>query len=92
MKDVTNIHFNTPFSWIHGKRFHNEELCESKHVLDATWHTRCILDAYYENDNLSKITSENKHLTDEKRAVIHTLPTKYQFLFDGSLGTWGKIL
>ena len=50
--------------------------------------TRRILDYHYEKSDLSKVTSESKHLTEEERAALHTLLTKYELLFGGTLFTW----
>ena len=33
------------------------------------------------------VASDSKHLTEDERAGLYTLPTKYEFIFDGTLGT-----
>ena len=50
--------------------------------------TRRILYAHYGKSELSKVVSEIKPLTEEERAALYTLLTKYEFLLDGTLVTW----
>ena len=50
-------------------------------------HTCHILDSHYEKSNLHKVASESKKLTEEERIKLHTLLTKYEFLFNQTLGT-----
>ena len=47
-----------------------------------------ILDATYKKADLEKITSECQHLNVEERESLLTLLTKYESLFDGTLGFW----
>ena len=47
----------------------------------------CILNAHNEKSNLHKVASESKKLTEEERTKLHTLLTKYEFLFNRTLGT-----
>ena len=47
-----------------------------------------ILDATYEKAYLEKITSECQHLSIEEHESLLTLLTKYESLFDGTLGFW----
>ena len=47
-----------------------------------------ILDATYEKADLEKITAECQHLNVERRESLLTLLTKYESLFDGTLGFW----
>ena len=84
MKHVTNINFNISSTCLNGEIFRNKELWEIGHVLDAMRHTHRILDSNYEESNLSKMESQNKHLTEEERTVLHTLITKYDLLFYGT--------
>ena len=42
MKYVTDINFNMLYARIHEKCFHNKELWDRKHVLDATRHESLI--------------------------------------------------
>ena len=68
--------------------FRNEELWESENVLDSTRRTRRILDANYQGADLSKIVSNSKHLNDNEQSMLCDVLNKYEFLFDGTLGTW----
>ena len=63
----------------------NEEWWKIKHVLDSTSR---ILDAKYQNANLRQIVSNSKYLNDNEQIMLRDLLTKYEFLFDGTLGTW----
>ena len=56
--------------------------------MDITQHTRRILDAHYQKSDLSKITSEIKHLTREEKIMIHDVVSKYAYYFDVTLGTY----
>ena len=57
-------------------------------MLDDMRLTRRILYAHYGKSELSKVVSEIKPLTEEERAALYTLLTKYEFLLDGTLVTW----
>ena len=70
------------------KIFRNEDLWESKHVLDYMRRTCRILDAQYQKSDLRKIMSNSKHLNNNEQGMLHDVLTKYEFLFDGTLGTW----
>ena len=56
-------------------------------MLDKKCHTHCILDYRYEESDLSKVESESKHISEEERAMFHNLLSKYEFIFNGTLGT-----
>ena len=48
-----------------------------------------ILDAKYEKADLDEMCAREKHLTAaEQRADLKALLTKYEHLFDGTLGKW----
>ena len=85
MKDFTTM-MSSAHS--HDYTFNYEELWERKNVLYTTWPTRCILDGNYEKSELRKVVSNNKKLIDDERYALHNLLSKYEFLFDGTLGTW----
>ena len=57
-------------------------------VRESTDRIKRILDATYEKADLEKITSECQHLNIEERESLLTPLTKYESLFDGSLGFW----
>ena len=50
-----------------------------------------ILDAKYEPANLQKVADEAEHLAPEQRTKLHELLTKYEDLFDGTLGHWNDV-
>ena len=64
MKDVYKINFNVSSDWLKDERFWNKELWYSEHVLDSMQHTYCILDNHYQTDDLSKVATESKTLTE----------------------------
>ena len=51
-------------------------------------HIKWILEATYEKAGLKTITAECKHLNIEECKSLLTLLTKYESLFDGTLGFW----
>ena len=61
---------------------------EPEAITSATEHIKTILDAKYEKADLQEIARDAKHLSASEQAKLHALLTKYQDLFDGSLGKW----
>jgi hypothetical protein len=55
---------------------------------EAAERIKQILDAKYEPANLNEIVKECIHLTPDEQSQLKSLLTKYESLFDGSLGTW----
>ena len=49
-----------------------------------------ILEANYQKDGLSNITSSSKHSNSDDKIMLYYVLTKYELLFDGTLGTWKK--
>ena len=47
-----------------------------------------ILNTNDQKADLSKIVSNSKHLNDNKKSMLRDILSKYEFLFDGTLGTW----
>ena len=47
-----------------------------------------ILDAKYEHADLEEVAGQAEHLTPEERRKLLELLTKYEDLFDGTLGHW----
>ena len=82
IKDTSDLRDDSSFT--------NEELWESEHVLDSMLRTRRILDTQYHRDNLRKIMSISKHLSNDKQSMFYDVLTKYELLFDGTLGSWKK--
>ena len=86
IKHVSKINFNSSSNWIKGRIFHEEDLLESKHVLDTMWRTHHIIDAHYKKPGLYKFTFESKHLSEYEPTVLHNLLSKYELLFNIMLG------
>ena len=57
-------------------------------VQESTDRIKRILDATYEKADLERITAECQHLNIEERESLLMLLTKYESLFDGTLGFW----
>ena len=47
-----------------------------------------ILDDYYGKYDPYKVSSEITHLSEEDCVMIHDVLSKYEFLFDVTLGNW----
>ncbi len=57
-------------------------------VQDASTRIKSILDAKYEKADLALITKSCTHLKEEEQKKLHQLLSKYEDLFDGTLGHW----
>ena len=79
MKYPSNLYYDTSFR--------NEELWESEHVRDSKRRTCRILDAKYQKVDLSKIVSNSKHLKNNEQCMLRAVLNKYEFLFNGTVGT-----
>ena len=64
----------------------------SENVLNSMWRTHRILDEKYQKGDLSKIVSNSKHLSNDEQIMLYDVLTKWEFLFDRTLGTWKKIV
>ena len=52
-----------------------------------------ILDAKYENENLNTVMAENfQHLNATEYNSLQILLSKFEYLLDGTLGTWKTTL
>ena len=49
---------------------------------------RKILDTNYQKAYLNNIMSEVKHLSHNEKCMLHEVLSKYELLFDRTLGTW----
>jgi len=56
--------------------------------MDAAERLKDILDTKYEAADLDKVVEENTHLTHKQKQKLHSLLTKFNDLFDGTLGKW----
>ena len=63
-------------------------LTDSSRVESATERIAKILDAKYAPANLKEIADSNVKLNIHQRQKLQTLLTKYESLFDGTLGKW----
>jgi len=61
---------------------------EPESMMDAAERLKDILDAKYEAADLDKVVEENTHLTHNQKQKLHSLLTKFNDLFDGTLGKW----
>lgn len=61
---------------------------ESAATLSDTARLHKILDAKYEKLLAKDVINLNPHLTPEEAQLLESLISKYEFLFDGTLGTW----
>ena len=66
MRDTNNDYIRIPSNQLDGSRFRNEESWEIEQVLDATRHTRGIMDAKYQESNFSIMVSDSKHSSSDK--------------------------
>jgi hypothetical protein len=57
-------------------------------INDAAERVKAILDAKYEAANLREVCDNSDHLEPEERDLLFQLLSKYEDLFDGSLGNW----
>ena len=65
--------------------FHVEDIGSVRQSMD---HIKRILDATYEKADLEKIAAECQHLNIGEHKSLLTLLTKYESLFNGTLGFW----
>ena len=61
---------------------------ETGPVAESTSRLKKILDAKYEKANLPEIVESSIHLKDDQKIKLKKLLTKYESLFDGTLGQW----
>ena len=65
-----------------------KEAYEGDVVKEATKRMTRIQDAVYEKADLRKVVTDNKNLNKKQQKDLLALLKKYEFLFDGTLGTW----
>ena len=90
MRDINNIYEINPSGQLDEASFRDEELWKSEHVIDDTRSTRRILNTKYQNYDLSKIVSDSKHLSSDKKSILYDVLSKYEFLFKGTVLTCKK--
>ena len=86
---MRNINYLQGSSTIHGLRLNHSLAMEPQSTQDATKHVTRILDANYKRADLQSIVKDKcKHLTADQQKKLLQLLTKYEPLFDGTLGDW----
>ena len=63
-------------------------VAESMAISSSTDRIKEILDAKYEAADLAEICRLQQHLSSDEQAELQALLEKYDWLFDGTLGTW----
>jgi hypothetical protein len=86
---MRNINYLQGSSTIRALRLNQSFAMEPQSTQDATKHVTRILDAKYQKADLQSIVTNNcKHLSADQQAKLLQLLTKYESLFDGTLGDW----
>ena len=67
------------------KDFH---IAEPESTSEAFKRIKSILDAKYEKADLTEVVANCKHLSEKEQKQLLSLLTKYEDLFDGTLGKW----
>ena len=70
-------------------RLNHSLAMEPQSTQDATKHVTRIVNANYQKADLQSIVTDNcKHLSTDQQKKLLQLLTKYESLFDGTLGDW----
>ncbi len=86
---MQNINYLQDSSTLHALRLNQSLAMELQSTQDATKHVTRVLDAKYQKADLQSIVSNNcKHLSANQQNKLLQLLTKYESLFDGTLGDW----
>ena len=70
--------------------FWSKDLYKTEVLQEASTHLQKILDAKYTPADLDEVIWMCGHLTKDKKHQLHALLSKYEHLFDGTLGTWNN--
>ena len=68
--------------------FWSNDHYETEAIQEASACLQKILDAKYAPADLDEVVRMCGHLTDDEKCQLHALLSKYDHLFDGTLGTW----
>ena len=68
--------------------FWSNDLYETEALQEASAHLQKILNAKYVPVNLDEVIWMCGHLTNDEKHQLHALLSKYDHLFNGTLGTW----
>jgi hypothetical protein len=86
---MRNINYLQGSSTIRVLRLNHSLAMELQSTQDATKHVTRILDANYKRADLQSIVKDKcTHLTTNQQKKLLQLLTKYELLFDGTLGDW----
>jgi hypothetical protein len=86
---IRNINYLQGSSTLHVLRFNHSLAMKPQSTQDATKHVTRILDAKYQKADLQSIVKDKcKHLSADQQKKLLQLLTKYELLFDGTLGDW----
>jgi hypothetical protein len=86
---MQNINYLQDSSTLHPLSLKHSLAIEPQSTQDATKRVTRILDAKYQKADLQSIVRDNcKHLSADQQKKLLQLLTKYESLFDGTLGDW----
>ena len=86
---MRNINYLQGSSTIRALRLNHSLAMDPQSTQDATKHVTQILDANYKRADLQSIVKDKcKHFTANQQTKLLQLLTKYEPLFDGTLGDW----
>jgi hypothetical protein len=86
---MRNINYLQGSSTIHALRLNHSLAMELQSTQDATKRVTRILYANYQKADLQSIVTDKcKHLSAAQQKKLRQLLTKYESLFDGTLGDW----
>ncbi len=86
---MQKINYLQGSSTLHVLRLNHSLTMEPQSTQDATKHVTRILDAKYKKADLLAIVRDNcKHLSADQKKELLQLLTKYESLFDSTLGDW----
>jgi hypothetical protein len=86
---MRNINYLQGSSTLRALRLNHSLAMELQSTQDATKLVTRILDAKYQKADLQSIVRDNcKHLSANQQKKLLRLLTKYESLFDGTLGDW----
>ncbi len=86
---MQNINYLQGSSTLRAQRLNHSLAMELQSTQDATKHVTRILDAKYQKADLQLIVRDIcKHLSANQQKKLLQLLTKYELLFDGTLGDW----
>jgi hypothetical protein len=84
---MKNINYLQDSSTLRALRLNHSLAMEPQSTQDATKRVMQILDAKYQKADLQLIVRDNcKHLSTDQQKKLLQLLTKYELLFDGTLG------